>query len=122
MVSLPEIRIHLAYQATALMRLKVPLFYLSKIPVITVLLMIWHFICGNDAYGQNFIPNGDFEQFDTCPNKLGQLKLAEPWFNATYPESEYFNTCSINDTSICYQPIILAFSRLNPEAVIVVCM
>ena len=81
------------------MRLKVPLFYLSKIPVITVLLMIWHFICRNDAYGQNFIPNGDFEQFDTCPNKLGQLKLAEPWFNATYPESEYFNTCSINDTT-----------------------
>jgi hypothetical protein len=84
--------------------------------------MIWHFICGNDAYGQNFIPNGDFEQFDTCPNKLGQLKLAEPWFNATYPESEYFNTCSIKRYHINTNQLFWRFSRLNPEAVIVVCM
>lgn len=81
------------------MRPKVPLFYLPKISIITFLCLIWHFLGGNAAFGQNFIPNGDFEQFDTCPNNLGQLKFAEPWFNATYPASEYFNTCSVSDTS-----------------------
>jgi len=50
--------------------------------------------------GQNLVPNGDFEQYSSCPIFLSQIDSALFWFNPTTGElgnggtSDYFNSCS----------------------------
>ncbi|MEP7264434.1 MAG: T9SS type A sorting domain-containing protein [Bacteroidota bacterium] len=43
----------------------------------------------------NLVPNGDFENYSSCPNSLGQIYKAEPWFQPYTPQwsSEYYNAC-----------------------------
>jgi gliding motility-associated-like protein len=43
--------------------------------------------------GQNLIPNGSFEQYDTCPDNTAQIARALPWFSAQ-GSCDYFNICS----------------------------
>ncbi len=50
------------------------------------------------GYGQNLVPNGDFEFFSTCPTAYGQIYTANPWTDPTNATSDYFNGC--NPTSI----------------------
>jgi gliding motility-associated-like protein len=45
------------------------------------------------VWGQNLIPNGGFEQYDTCPDNTAQIARALPWFSAQ-GTCDYFNTCS----------------------------
>ncbi len=42
---------------------------------------------------QNLIPNGGFEQYDTCPDNTAQIARALPWFSAQ-GTCDFFNTCS----------------------------
>jgi hypothetical protein len=43
---------------------------------------------------QNLVPNGNFEQFTTCPTNLSQLSAAAPWFSPTLASPDYFNACA----------------------------
>lgn len=43
---------------------------------------------------QNLIPNGDFENYSSCPNAGSQLPLSYPWTAAPNNSVEYFNACS----------------------------
>jgi hypothetical protein len=45
---------------------------------------------------QNLVPNGDFEQFTTCPTNLSQFSAAASWFNPTLASPDYFNVCATN--------------------------
>jgi hypothetical protein len=52
------------------------------------------------CHAQNFIPNGDFEQYNYCPAGLGQLNYAMFWFQPTMGSSDYFNQCSTGNVSV----------------------
>lgn len=43
---------------------------------------------------QNLIPNPGFESKNDCPEKPGQIKLANFWFSPTLGTPDYFNACS----------------------------
>jgi hypothetical protein len=51
-------------------------------------------------FGQNLVPNGDFEQYDTCPTNEAQLSNAIPWINpstniaGSSGTPDYFNSCN----------------------------
>lgn len=44
--------------------------------------------------GQNLVPNGDFEQFTSCPTSIGQFTVATTWINPSTATPDYFNQCS----------------------------
>ncbi len=46
------------------------------------------------ASAQNLIPNGDFEQYSTCPTGIDQLSNASFWINPTGATPDYYNQCS----------------------------
>src|SRR5690554_6884845 len=48
-------------------------------------------------WGQNLVPNGDFESYSSCPNRLGKLNLADFWFKPQGGSSDYFNACDISN-------------------------
>lgn len=41
----------------------------------------------------NLVPNPSFEDTTSCPTSLGQIYLANPWFQPTQGTSDYFNSC-----------------------------
>ena len=47
-----------------------------------------------DLKGQNLVPNGDFEVYDTCPNNGGQISYSTPWYSPTTATPDYLNQCS----------------------------
>lgn len=65
--------------------------------------------------GQNLVPNGDFEQYSSCPSGFSQLDSALFWINPTVPSAsgsspDYFNQCatssgvSVPGNNFGYQP------------------
>ena len=42
---------------------------------------------------QELVPNGDFEQYTTCPDSSGQIDHAVGWSRPTAGTSDYFNAC-----------------------------
>ncbi len=55
-------------------------------------LIVFLFIC-NICSAQNLVPNGDFEQFTTCPVNLGNFE-ATFWTSPTQGSPDYFNICA----------------------------
>ena len=54
-------------------------------------------LCGEGVWGQNLVPNGDFETYSQCPSQANlSLDLAYPWKTGTSSGfvSSYFNSCS----------------------------
>jgi len=43
---------------------------------------------------QNLIPNGDFEDFTTCPDQEGQIGFAEHWESPTRGSTDFFHRCA----------------------------
>lgn len=41
----------------------------------------------------SLIPNPSFEQIDYCPTSFSQLNAATSWIQASWPTTDYFNTC-----------------------------
>lgn len=55
-------------------------------------------VCSNlgRTNAQNLVPNGDFEQYSSCPNWLSQIDYSSYWFNpTTYGSPDYFNSCAV---------------------------
>lgn len=48
---------------------------------------------------ENLVPNGDFEEYDWCPQGLADLSVRE-WSSPTGATPDYFNSCNSNDVSI----------------------
>jgi len=48
--------------------------------------------------GQSLVPNGDFEQYSSCPTNHSQLNVAVPWINPAASSPDYYNQCSPFDT------------------------
>lgn len=42
-----------------------------------------------------FLPNGDFEEFHECPDRLMQIDLAKHWFSAGEGTPDYFLNCGL---------------------------
>ncbi|HKR03918.1 MAG TPA: hypothetical protein VJY62_04715 [Bacteroidia bacterium] len=42
----------------------------------------------------NLVTNGDFEQFDTCPDNASQIHHTISWFQPTLGTPDYFNACA----------------------------
>jgi len=55
----------------------------------TAILLLTCGIC----YGQNLVPNGDFEQYYNCPPSINHIDSAKFWFQPTVGTSDYFNQC-----------------------------
>jgi len=48
--------------------------------------------------GQNLVPNGDFENYTSCPGALGLIINAAPWVNPSLASPDYFNSCATVST------------------------
>jgi|GEM_PF-1368533 len=44
---------------------------------------------------QELVPNGDFEQYTTCPDSASQIDHATGWSRPTAGSSDYFNACQL---------------------------
>jgi hypothetical protein len=55
-----------------------------------------------NGWSQSLIANGGFENHSTCPDNLGQIEVATPWFNPTLSSPDYFNQCAAG--SPCWAP------------------
>jgi hypothetical protein len=44
----------------------------------------------------NLVPNGSFENLDSCPNFGSQLYFAKPWYAPQYSSTDLFSTCDTN--------------------------
>ncbi len=44
----------------------------------------------------NLVPNGSFEEHDTCPDNVGQITYAKYWYSPTLGSPDYFNMCTTN--------------------------
>ena len=42
---------------------------------------------------QNLIPNGDFENFTSCPTDVSQIDSVPPWFSPSNATPDYLNVC-----------------------------
>lgn len=73
----------------------------NKLRVRIFFLLMFFFMCNsNKVVAQNnYVPNGDFEIIDTCPNVNIQpyrsIYYAKPWFQPYLPDnsSDLFNLC-----------------------------
>ncbi len=56
----------------------------------------------NQVYGQNLVPNGDFEDYSLCPGYATEIFKATPWFQPNIiwgntinsSSTDYFNSCA----------------------------
>jgi len=42
----------------------------------------------------NLVPNPSFENYSVCPNSVGEVDKAFPWYSATGSSPDYFNICN----------------------------
>lgn len=56
----------------------------------TIFLLLTCTIC----FGQNLVPNGDFETYTSCPSYFSQINLATPWMTPSTGSPDYYNQCS----------------------------
>lgn len=61
-----------------------------KKALLAVCLLTW--MAGNAQ--QSLVPNGSFETTSWCPNNLGQLDYASPWYSPTSSSPDLFSTCA----------------------------
>lgn len=45
---------------------------------------------------QNLVPNGDFEDYDCCPQQIGDFNCVQYWFSPTLTTPDYYNSCNGN--------------------------
>ncbi len=59
--------------------------------ILTAAVILYSCFC----YSQNLVPNGSFEQFDTCPDNTNHITYAVNWFQPckTSNSTDYFNAC-----------------------------
>ncbi len=50
------------------------------------------------AVAQNIVPNGNFEQYTTCPTSVAQINTALVGWTNYSPSPDYFNTCNTGPT------------------------
>jgi hypothetical protein len=65
-------------------------FHLNPRKTLLCFLFFWFFSFAN--YAQNLVPNGSFEEISNCPESLGQVYLAPPWFSVL-GTPDLFNSC-----------------------------
>jgi OOP family OmpA-OmpF porin len=71
---------------------------MKKNVLISSILHIAFVFCTVVAHAQNLVPNFSFEQYDTCPNSIGQIYHSTSWVQPTTGTSDYYNSCY--DTTI----------------------
>ncbi len=49
---------------------------------------------------QELVPNGNLEQYVTCPDMLGQIGRATGWLSPTMGSTDYFNACQTAANSV----------------------
>ena len=55
----------------------------------------------DESYAQiNFVPNGNFESFSTCPNGFGQINYTDNWYNPNNGQTDYYNSCALVSTGL----------------------
>lgn len=60
--------------------------YFKKSKLGAIFFIVLNLLCFNIPAQNNLIPNGSFENFDTCPNiGLGAINKAIPWFQPNFP-------------------------------------
>jgi len=65
------------------------------------------------GYGQNLVPNGDFEDTVSCPNSSGQITFASGW-NPYSSSPDYFNSCAAPSTDVSVPSNIMGYR--NPAS------
>ena len=66
------------------------------IPVIFILILSFN----NTQAQENLVPNGSFEEYDTCPNGTAQFDAVKDWYNPTLASPDYYNACANNGARV----------------------
>lgn len=54
------------------------------------------------SHAQNLVPNGNFEDFDSCPSNNGEISVATHWNHPTeIGIPDYFSNCAGNSCEVC---------------------
>ncbi len=56
------------------------------------------------GYGQNLVPNGDFEYYSQCPTGASQITRCNGWSEYCYTP-DFFNSCAVPFLSQVYVPL-----------------
>ncbi|OWY25080.1 tandem-95 repeat protein [Sphingobacteriales bacterium UPWRP_1] len=56
--------------------------------------------CQNPNDVANFVPNPQMEYYTACPNSLGDIDHATPWFSPTSGSTDYFNACNTGSADV----------------------
>jgi gliding motility-associated-like protein len=70
--------------------------YHLNLTIIKQFLLILLLFISSIVEGQNLVPNGSFEEYDTCPYQGSQLYFVKPWFSPTEGTPDLYNVCSSN--------------------------
>lgn len=66
------------------------------IPVFFILILSFN----NTQAQENLVPNGSFEEYDTCPNGTAQFDAVKDWYNPTLASPDYYNACANNGAGV----------------------
>lgn len=69
-----------------------------------LLLFYFLIVCLHFSKGQNLVPNSSFENFTSCPDTIGQIAFADPWFSSNGGTADFFHSCG-GDSSDVSVPI-----------------
>lgn len=76
---------------------------------VTSLLLLFLFFGGQSVRGQNLVPNGDFEQYNECPQNVGgfmyspqydSFPTVKNWVSLTPGTPDYYNRCADSATMV----------------------
>ncbi|MBW8051549.1 MAG: T9SS type B sorting domain-containing protein [Cytophagales bacterium] len=69
----------------------------------------------NITFAQNLVPNGDFENYSSCPTGISQFDLAVPWNNPNQATPDYYNACYVDPfcPPICCPPFCPGASSVD---------
>ena len=70
------------------------------LPFMKHLISLFFFLfAANCCVAQNMVPNGDFEQYTSCPSGRSQITRATGWTDFA-PSTDYFNVCAISNVGV----------------------
>jgi hypothetical protein len=64
------------------------------------LFLVFIVMCTRSVGQQNMVPNGNFEEYITCPSGTSQLNVCTGWKPFTNGSSDYYNTCGTGNVGV----------------------
>lgn len=77
--------------------------YLLMLKHLTILYLFIALATQSNAQ-DNLVPNGSFEELDTCPYTFSQIRFAKHWFSPSLGTPDLYNVCDFDSSLMSYNP------------------